>query len=818
MPSINFRQHVLPHLVALFTFLLITLFFFGPTFLENKTLRQEDIVQGQGITKVTKDYNESHDDVALWNPALFGGMPTYLVGLNYGGDAVLNQVQNVFSLWLPRPSSIFFKSMLCFYILLLVFRVRPYLAIAGALAYGLSTFAVISLGAGHNWKVEAMAYMPLVLAGVHTAFTRNYLWGFALTALAMALEIDSNHPQIVYYLLFMVIFYGVSALVYAAREDRLPWFFKTVGVLTAAVLLAVGANLGRLWTTYEYSTYSTRGPSELSSPETTAPAAATTADRDYAFQWSNRKLETLTLLIPNFFGGASTLDIGTDSELGEVMRTNNVPRPQVQQYTTNAPTYWGGKPFTGGPVYVGAIIVFLFVLGGFIVEGQHRYWLIAITVFSIILSWGKFFPSFNYLLFDYLPLYNKFRTVEMTLVMAMLAMPLLGFLALEKVVAHPRNPDLPKKLLYAGGGVAGLLLLVIVFAGVADFSSPQEAGQPEWFVEALQSDRESLMRGDAFRSLFFVVAAFALLYFYLKERVTYPILNGVLGLLIVLDLGLVDKRHFNSDNFVRNPARSVITATEADQYINQQSEPHDRVLNLQVSPFQNGTTSYFHSSIGGYHAAKLKRYQDLIDRYLSGEINTLVSDLQSGQKGFTDTEALNMMNTRFIMAGPTPNAVIENPQALGSVWLVENVKKVDNPDQEIAAIEETDLSTAAVVDQSAFELADTYDAAGTIRLTSAEPNEMVYEADVPGPSLAVFSEVYYPEGWTATIDNQEVPIARVNYVLRALEIPPGQHTIRFHFAPRSYEVGNSVTIGASLLVVLSVLIALGFTVKERVKA
>ena len=818
MPTIDFKTQVLPHLVALLTFLLITLLFFGPVFLENKTLRQEDIVQGQGITKVTKDYNASHDDVALWNPRLFGGMPTYLVGLNYGGDVVLNQLQNVFSLWLPRPSSIFFKSMLCFYILLLVFRVRPYLAIAGALAYGLSTFAVISLGAGHNWKVEAMAYMPLVLAGVHTAFTRNYLWGFALTALAMALEIDSNHPQITYYLLFIVIFYGVSALVYAARGNRLPEFFKTVGVLLLAVLLAVGANLGRMWTTYEYSTYSQRGPSELTAVESTDGTEAANTARDYAFQWSNRKMEALTLLIPNFFGGASNLDIGTDSELGEVLLANNVPRQQMQQYTSNAPTYWGGKPFTGGPVYVGAIIVFLFVLGCFIVEGRYRYWLLAITIFSIILSWGKFFPAFNYLLFDILPLYNKFRTVEMTLVMAMLAMPLLGFLALEKIISDPTAPDLPKKLLYAFGGVAGLLVLVIVFAGVADFSSARDAGQPQPFVDALQSDRESLMRGDAFRSLFFVAAAFALLYFYLKAKVSYPILTLALGLLIAFDLGLVDKRHFNSDSFVRNPARNVMTATEADQFIIEQRQPHDRVLNLQVSPFQNGTTSYFHASIGGYHAAKLKRYQDVIDRHLSGEINALVSDLQSGKKDFSGKEALNMLNTRFVMAGPTPNAVIENPQALGSAWLVENVKKVDNPDQEIAAIDGTNLENTAVVDQSKFEVDDTYNAAGTIRLVTAEPNTMVYEADVPGQSLAVFSEVYYPKGWTATIDGQEVPILRANYVLRALEIPQGQHTIRFQFAPRSYEIGNSVTIGASVLLVLTVLLALGVGIRQKLKA
>ncbi len=814
MPTIDFRKQVLPHLLALFTFLLVTLIFFGPVFFENKTLRQEDIVQGKGITRLTTEYNETHDDVALWNPRLFGGMPTYLVGLNYGGDQVLNVFQQAFSLWLPRPSSIFFKSILCFYILLLVFKVRPYLAIAGALAYGLSTFAIISLGAGHNWKVEAMAYMPLVLAGVHTAFRGNFLWGFTLTALAMALEIDSNHPQIAYYLMFVVIFYGISALVYAAREHRLPRFFKTIGVLVAAVLLAVGANLGRLWTTLEYSTYSQRGPSELTPLPTADGADAANADRDYVFLWSIWKMETLTLLIPNAFGGASNLNVGTDSELGEVLMANNVPRQQVQQYTANAPTYWGGKAPTGGPVYVGAIVFFLFIVGCFIVESKHRYWMIAITVFSIMLAWGKYFPALNYLMYDYFPLYNKFRTVEMTLVMAMLAMPLLGFLALEKIVAYPTAPGLQKKLLYAAGGVFGVLLLVIVFAGVADFESARDAGQPDWFVEALRSDREALMRSDALRSLFFVGATMALLFFYLKNRISYLLLNGGLAVLILLDLGLVDRRHFNYDNFVRNPARSVATATEADQFIMDQSQPHDRVLNLQVSPFQDGTTSYFHSSIGGYHAAKIKRYQDIIDRRLSPEINALVTDLQSGQKDFSSTAALNMLNTRFVLAGPTPNAVIENPQALGSAWLVQNVKQVNSPDEEVAALGNTNLENTAVVDASKFTVDDSYNSSGTIRLVSAEPNEMVYEADVPAPSLAVFSEVYYPEGWTATIDDQEVPLLRANYLLRALEIPAGEHNVRFRFAPRSYAVGNAVTVFASGLLAVSVLLALGLTFRR----
>ena len=815
MPAIDFKKQILPHLVALVIFLLITLIFFSPLFFEGKTLRQGDILQGRGTTKVLTDYRESHDDQALWVPSMFAGMPAYLVAVNYGGDTVLGVFQDIFSFWLPRPSSIFFKSMICFYILLLAFRVRPYLAIAGAIAYGLSTFGVISLEAGHNWKVEAMSVMPLVLAGIHTTVRRHYLWGFALTSLGLALEIDSNHPQITYYLLLLVIFYGISALVFAIREQQLKPFLTSAVVLVVAALLAVGANLGRLWTTAEYSAYSTRGSSELTAaPTLVSETDAVNADRDYVFQWSTRKLEAFTLLIPNFFGGGAQ-DVGMESELGEALAANGVPRPQVRQYTENAPTYWGGKPFTSGPVYVGAIICFLFVLGCFIVDKRHRYWLIGITVFSIILSWGRFFPSFNYLMYDYFPLYNKFRTVEMTLVMAMVSMPLLGLLAAEKIL-QGTVADLDKKLLYAFGGVAALLVLVMVFAGLADFSSSAEANQPAWFVDALHDQRQAMMRGDAFRSLLFIAAAFALLYFYRKNKVSYPLLSGGLILLVALDLGLVDKRFLNADNYERNPARALVTPTEADQYVLNQRKPKDRVLNLQVSPFQDGTTSYFHSSIGGYHGAKLKRYQDLVDRQLSPEISTMIQNLQQGQRNFSDVESLNMLNTRFILAGPTQNAVIENPQAYGSAWLVSNVAQVDTPDEEIAALDSVNLRTTAVVDVSKFpSVENSYSASGTIQLQSADPNELVYAANVPAKSLAVFSEIYYPVGWTATVDDQEVPILRANYVLRALEIPEGQHTIRLRFAPQSYYVGNTVSTVASILLTLVVLGAVGWTAKEE---
>lgn len=815
MQKVNFKSHILPHLIAIAVFLVVTVLFFSPIFFENKTIRQSDILQGKGAVKTLLDYEEQSGEPALWAPGMFSGMPSYMIVLHFDGDAVLDFFQKVFATGLPRPASIIMKAFISFYILLLVFRIRPYLALAGALAYGLSTFNIISLEAGHNWKVEAMAFMPLVLAGIHAAYTRSRLWGFTLTALALALEIDSKHPQITYYLLLTVIFYGISALIFAIRNNKFPAFLSSSLVLIAAALLAAGTNLGRLWTTYEYTAYSTRSPSELATGNEAGPDNDTSY-RDYVFQYSIKKLEALTLLIPNFYGGGSRQDIGMDSNLADMLKANNAPRQQIRQFTTNAPTYFGGKPSTSGPVYIGAVIFFLFVLGIFIVDKKHRYWLVAATVFSIILSWGRYFPSFNYLMFEYFPLYNKFRTVEMALVIAMLCMPLLGFLAVQHWIDNARERPLQKKFLYAYAVVAGLLLLIILLAGLGDYSSQAEANQPEWFRDALEADRLSMLRSDAFRSLIFITLAASILYFYAQKKLNFTVLTLSLALLTLLDLWLVARRYLNEDDYSRNPEREIYVATEADEYIISQKEPYQRVLNLLVNPFNESTTSYYHNSIGGYHAAKMRTYQDLIEHQLSEEINTLIQRLQSGNIDFSNLESLNMLNTSYVIAGETRSAVIENPSAYGNAWLVSRVEPVTSASEAMNALSSYDLRETAVVDTSEYTLKDLqYNDQGSINVEEYEPNQIRYRVNTAGESLAVFSEIYYPIGWTATIDGEPAPILKANYLLRTLQIPAGEHIVEFTFRPASYTLGNKVMIGSSIILVLVLLSTLGISIKKN---
>lgn len=815
MQKINFKSHILPHITAIAVFLIITVIFFSPIFFENKTIRQSDILQGKGAVKTLLDYEEQTGEPALWAPTMFSGMPSYLIVLHFDGDAVLDFFQKVFATGLPRPASIIMKAFISFYILLLVFRVRPYLALAGALAYGLSTFNIISLEAGHNWKVEAMAFMPLVLAGIHATYARSRLWGFTLTALALALEIDSKHPQITYYLLLTVIFYGISALIFAIRNKEFPAFLNSSLVLVAAALLAVGTNLGRLWTTYEYTTYSTRSPSELAATNEAGPGTDANY-RDYVFQYSIKKLEALTLLIPNFYGGGSRQDIGMDSNLADILKANNAPRQQIREFTANAPTYFGGKPGTSGPVYIGAVIFFLFVLGIFIVDKKHRYWLIAATVFSIILSWGKYFPSFNYLMFEYFPLYSKFRTVEMALVIAMLCMPLLGFLAVQHWINKAAERPMQKKFLYAYAVVAGLLLLIILLAGLGDYSAQAEANQPGWFRDAIEADRLSMLRTDAFRSLIFITLAASVLYLYAQKKLNLTALMFSLAVLVLLDLWMVNSRYLDEDDYARNPEREMYVATEADEYIINQSEPYQRVLNLLVNPFNESTTSYYHNSIGGYHAAKLRNYQDLVEHQLSEEINTLIQRIQSGSTDFSGLESLNMLNTSYVIAGETRGAVIENPSAYGSAWLISDVEPVASASEAMDALSGSNLKETAVVDTSKYNLDDLqYNAQGSINVEAYEPNQIRYRINAAGKSLAVFSEIYYPVGWTATIDGEPVPILKANYLLRALQVPAGEHTVEFTFRPASYTLGNKVMIGSSIILVLVLLATLGVSLKKK---
>lgn len=815
MNHISFTKHILPHLIAVLSFVLLTVIFFNPVFLENKEITQHDILQWQGGAQELEEYREATGEEGLWTNSMFSGMPGYLVSVKFSGE-IISYIHSIYVLGIPHPINAIFAALLSFYILLLVFGVRPYLAIGGAIAFAFSTFNIIGLEAGHNAKIAAIAFMPLILAGIHLAFKKKYLLGASLTALSMAMQLRVNHLQITYYLLFVVLIYGVVMLVYAFKEQQLAGFFKALVFLIVAVVLSVGANLGRILTLYEYSPYSIRGKTELTSAEQRSQSGG--LDRTYAFWWSSGVIESMTLFIPNFYGGATQEDIGADSNLGDALANNNVPPVQIKQATENAPTYWGKQPSTAGAYYAGAVVVFLFVIGIFLADKKIIYWLVIASVLSLMLSWGHNFESFNYFMFDYFPGYNKFRSVTMALTIVFICMPLLGFIGLEKLLREGLNKKNQKALVLSGGITAGIALLVFVFAGIANFNGAVDAqlsGYPGWYLNALKADREAMMRGDAFRSLLFIILAFGIIWFYLKGKVKANLAVMGIGLLITIDLWAVNKRYLVDGDYKRPSKQAFFSPTPADQKILQDEALSYRVLNLQ-NPWNDARTSYFHKSLGGYHGAKMRRYQDLIDHCISPEISALIQDYQAGSPNPQEYDVLNMLNTKYLLAGTTAEGVIPHDAALGNAWFVEEVVKVNSPDEEIAKTCEIDSETTAVVDISKFAVNEApLNASGTIDLVEYAPNYLKYEAQNKGNGLAIFSEIYYPEGWKALIDGQEAPILRANYVLRALEIPEGNHTIEFMFEPQSYSIGNNVMLGSSVLIILGFIGSIAMSLRKK---
>lgn len=812
MPTINFKQQILPHLVAVFIFVFAAVLFYMPVVFENKSLSQHDILQWEGGAKELIDHREKTGEEALWTNSMFSGMPANLVSIVYSGDLMIH-VHKMLTLWLPHPLGITFLSFISFYVMMFAFGVRPWLGISASLAFGFTAFLIISVGAGHNSKVVAVALMPLVFAGIHLAFNRNRILGFALTALALSLELRANHLQITYYLLLITIFYGIAQLIDAIKEKTLPDFLKTVGILVIAAGLAVGTGIGRLWSIIEYSPHSIRGKSELQA-RADKPSGL---DKDYAFQYSNGILEPLVLFIPNFMGGTSREDLGENSELEKALQRNGVDRRQAREQAKAAPAYWGDQPLTA-PYYAGAIVVFLFVLSMFFLEGKQKYWILAVIALSIILSWGKNFSGFNYFIFDYLPGYNKFRSVTFTIIMAVFTMILSGFLGLEKLIEEGWNKQSQKKLLYAFGITGGFALLTALLAGIGSFSGAidtQLAGYPAWYLSALKADRESLMRMDALRSLFFVTSFAATIWFYLKSKLNAGIAFILFGFLIFLDMFLIDKRLMNDDSFKRSPKKSHFAANGADKRILQDKDPNFKVFYL-LNPFNDARTSYHHKSIGGYHGAKMRRYQDLIESGISIESSEIIANLRSGSRDFSSAGITNMLNTKYLIAGNEANAVIRNPYANGNAWFVNEVKAVNTPDEELSAIGEIDTKSVAVIDNSKFQTKKSeYSAANIISLLEYKPDYLKYEATCSDDGLAVFSEIYYPKGWVARIDGEPTDILRVNYVLRALEISQGNHVVEFEYSPDSYYIGNKLMLAFNILVLVLFVGGVGFVVKKN---
>jgi Bacterial membrane protein YfhO len=809
--KISFKD-VWPHLLAVLVFLVVTVTFFSPIFFENKSLSQHDIQMFLGSSKALKDYRDATGEEGLWANAMFSGMPAYLVNMEWSNGPIAS-IKRVGSLFLPHPVSSIFFCFVSYYILLLSFRIRPYLAIAGALAFGLSSFIIIGLGAGHNGRIGAIAFMPLVMAGIHLAFEGKKLLCFGVTAAGLALQLRENHLQMTYYLVFIVAVYGLIRLVEAAQEKKLKEFGTTMAMLIPAAVLAAGTFFGQFWAISEYSKYTTRGKSDLVS-KSNQGEGTDGLSKEYAFSYSNGISEPLTLLIPNILGGATSNFLVQDEEsrtLKALRQAGNTEEAnQLQQYSS---AYWGDQRISA-PYYAGAVIVFLFFVGILFAERRWVHWLVPLAILSVLLSWGKSFPSFNFFMFDYFPGYNKFRSVTFTLIIILMAMPLLGFLGLEKLMQTTLDKKSKMKLLIAIAIPGGVCLFLWAFGGFGDFMRDAEKGLPIWFLNALKSDRESLLRSDAFRSLMFMLPLFVFLYFELWKKISPAFFYAFVIILVLVDLVAVDRRYFSKDNFIRKYDVGF-EINESDQEI-LKDKSYYRVYNLQdiENPLSEARTSYFHNSLSGYHGAKMRRYQDLYDSCLFNETVEVYNLLRSNNTNFRDLGALNMLNTKYFLFGPAKNNYIPNPYANGNAWFVQKVERASSDNEEIKIVGDIDTRTTGVTSDNRFSGKVNTDSAATINLNDQKPYWLKYESNSSSGGLAIFSEIYYPDGWSATIDGAEAPILRANYLLRALEIPAGKHTVEFTFAPKAYVIGNKVTMASSWIVLLVLLGTIGYSFKK----
>ncbi len=802
MQANDLKGRFLPHFIVVVSFLVLVLAYFPEVFFQGKSLKQGDAVQWAGASREITLHREKYGEEPLWTNGMFGGMPAYTISVMYDGELLEPLEQFLGHKLLPYPISIFFFGLICSYVMFMAFGASYLEAAIGAIAFTFFSFNFVSIEAGHNSKVRAMTFAPLVIAGMAHAWRSRYLWGLILTSLGVALQIRSGHYQITYYLAFAGVFYGVAETVQAFIEKRIKvWAMGTLIILTGAGI-GVATNAARLLVIQEYTQYSMRGKPELTVKDPNKPKDGG-LDKDYVFSWSNGVAETFTLLVPNLYGGSTSEKLDKKSEVYKTLQQNQVDPSQVP----TIPYYWGDQPFTSGPVYAGAIVVFLFVLGGLIVDNKYRWWLIAGTIISLFLAMGKSFPAFNYLMYDYFPGYNKFRTVTMSLFIAQLLVPILVVLALRKWASFEDTEENKKKLFIALGISGGLALLFALAPSLAgDFTSDNDKtyGFPQWLLQAVEEDRASMARKDAFRSLAFILLAGGVLWFWLKKKIKAVPALTTLAVLTLVDLWMVDKRYLNKENFEKNFISTQFEPTEADNVMRADSTNGSfRVLNLN-NPFAETHTSYYFQSLGGYSPVKIRRYQDLIENDLTGEIQFIGETLNKGATSLEfmkEARVINMLNTRYLKASENKTGVITNPYAMGPAWFVQKVITVKDPNEEIAAVRTIDPKTDAVIDINKFKVSkQQFDSGGVIKQTEFRSNYISYDADNANSGLAVFSEIYYPEGWEFTIDGKEAELIRVNYLFRAAEIPAGKHKLEMRFRPKSYLVGNEISRYSTLLV------------------
>lgn len=789
MKTLNWKK-LLPHLTAVGVFVLISLVYLSPV-LEGKKIDQQDYRQYKGMSEEIVQHRAEYNEDPLWTNSMFGGMPAYQISVESESN-LIKKVYRIFQLYLPHPVSLVFLYMFGFYFLLISLKIDYRLAILGAISFAFSSYFFIIIEAGHNTKAHAIGYLAPVLASVLMVFRGKLLIGTVLTALFTALMINANHFQITYYLLMLLVVLGIVYLIKSIKEQTFPSFTKQVGCLLLAGALGSITSSSRLLTTMEYGQESIRGKSELTANQSNKTSGL---DKDYATAWSYGKAETFTLLIPNFHGGASGGALGTDSETYKLFK-NSAQASQAKQIIKQLPLYWGTQPFTSGPVYAGAISCFLFIVGLFLIKGYLRWWVLSVFLLMLALSWGKNFMPLTEFFLNYVPGYNKFRSVSTTLVIVELLIPFLGIIALNKIIEEGKSNEIVKALKYSLAIVGGLCLVFALLPTVFfDFTSLNDKQYGEALSEALTLDRKSMFQSDSLRSLLFILIGFASIWLHLVGKIKKTPLILALTVFVLCDVWVVNKRYLNNDNF--KPKRKVLqpyTPTSADNQILRDSDPNFRVYNTTVSPFNDASTSYFHKSIGGYHGAKLKRYQELIDNHIS--------------KG--NMQVFNMLNTKyFIVKGQNGPVAQLNPSALGNAWFVEEIIKVDNADSEIEKIGQISTANQAVVDKR-FDTPEILklDSTASISLKSYKANHLTYESISSIDQFAVFSEIFYDKGWNAYIDGEKVPHVRANYVLRAMAIPSGSHTIEFKFEPSTYYTGEKISLASSSVLILMLIFVL----------
>ena len=835
-------KKLLPDLIAILAFVLLSFAYFFPADIENRILFQHDTAAGAGAGQEVKEYYEQTGERSRWTNSLFGGMPMYQIAPSYDSTKSLQWVQKAYQLFLPDYVCLTFMLMLGFYILLRVFGIPVWLAGLGGIMWAFSSYFFILISAGHIWKFITLAYVPPTIAGIVLAYRGKLLWGGILTALFVALQITSNHVQMSYYFFFVILFFVGAYFEKAWRTKTLPQFFKASAVLIVAALVGIAANVSNLYHTYAYSKETMRGKSELVQTGDAAKQTSSGLDRDYITQWSYGIDETLTLLVPNFKGGASA----TLSQSETAMSKAN---PMYSSLYGSLTQYFGTQPMTSGPVYVGAFVLFLFVLGCFIVKGPLKWALIGATFFSIVLSWGKNFMPLTDFFIDYVPLYNKFRAVSSILVIAEFTIPLLAIFALKRLLEEPEILKQEKKPL----GIsllltAGIALLLAVAPGSigSGYVPAQEAqmlqnavnqqmipaNELSGILANLGEIRAELVSSDALRSFIIIGIGCSLLWLYASGKLRSSLTIAGITILCLADMWGVNKRYLNDAQFVPHSIRTeTFTKTNTDELILQDTSLDYRVLNFATSTFDDNNTSYWHKSVGGYHPAKLRRYQEMIEHHISPEMQAAYKAIATAGGEMDSVDAnkfrvLNMLNTKYFIfpAGQQRQTVpILNPHAYGNAWFVNKVQYVNNANEEIDALDSIIPTETAVVDARFKDVLkgtmESYkDSLSSIRLTSYAPNRLTYETNNAQDGIAVFSEIYYPDGWHVTIDGQPAELARADYILRTMYVPAGQHTIEMRFDPTSLHVTEGIAYGALALLVIGIIVAVLIAKRKYVKA